>query len=76
MTEHSSGDAKRAEQCKAVGQAVIAALEPFATLDPGIMIIGIACALGAGITATGNPELSYMRATAAIRGIMSGELLD
>lgn len=76
MSEHSAEDKERAEKCEAVGKAVMAALEPFAVSDPSAMIIGTAAVLGAMIAATDNPTLSYSRATQAICGIMTGELLD
>lgn len=76
MSEHSAEDVERAERCKAVGKAVMAALEPFADSDPTATIIGTAVALGAMIAVTDNPTLSYSRATQAICGIMTGELLD
>lgn len=75
MSDHSAEDKERADRCKAVAAAVMAAVEPFAENDPSAAIIGVSAALGAMIAVTDNPTLSYSRATQAICGIMTGEFL-
>lgn len=75
MSEHSAEEVERATRCKAIGVAVMKAMEPFDG-DPSAMIIGVAAALGAMIAVTENPTLVYSRATQVICGIMTGELLD